>query len=148
MERRNYSFAGRSRRGFSLIELLLVLVILAVLTTIVGTKFAGRGEQAKVTAAGTEIGNFEKALTVFEQDCGRYPTENEGLRALVQQPSDADGWKGPYLTRNAVPKDPWENEYIYINPGKINTTSYDVYSCGPNGEDGDDDDIGNWIDED
>lgn len=140
--------ARAARRGFSLIELLLVLVILAVLTAIVVPKFAGRSEQARVTAAQTDIRSFETALGEFEVDVGRYPTEAEGLDALVEEPSDVKNWKaGGYLNRNAIPKDPWGNPYVYVNPGRENTEGYDVYSAGPNGQEGDDDDIGNWITE-
>ncbi|NLF30805.1 MAG: type II secretion system protein GspG, partial [Planctomycetes bacterium] len=81
----------------------------------------------------------------FEIACGRYPAEDEGLDALMEEPNDAPNWDGPYLTRNVVPKDPWGNPYVYVCPGRINTKGYDVYSAGPNGNEGDDDDIGNWI---
>ncbi len=137
-----------ARRGFSLIELLLVLVILAILTAIVVPKFAGRSEQARVTAAQTDIRSFESAIGQFELDAGRYPTEAEGLQALVAEPPDAKNWRtGGYLERNAIPKDPWGNAYVYVCPGKRNPDGYDVYSAGPNGQEGDDDDIGNWIEE-
>ena len=134
------------KRGFSLIELLLVLVILAILAAIIVPKFAGRSEQARVTAAQTDIRSFETGLAAFEVDCGRFPTEAEGLQALVEEPPDVRNWNSQgYLSRGAIPKDPWGNSYVYVYPGKRNETSYDVYSPGPNGQEGDDDDIGNWI---
>jgi len=129
--------------GFSLIELLLVLVILATLTAIVVPKFTKRSEQAKVTSAAVEISQIEVALDAFEVDCGRYPTTEEGLGALLQQPSNADGWHGEYLKRG-IPQDPWGNPYVYRQPGRHNTTGYDLYSFGPDGQEGGGDDIDNW----
>lgn len=139
---------GWSRRGgFSLIELLLVLVILATLAALVVTKFAGRSKQAKVTAAQTEVSRLETALDAFEIDVGRYPTSQEGLRALYEQPSNAESWKGPYLKRG-VPQDPWRNEYIYEYPGRYNQDGFDLHSLGPDCQDGTADDIKNWSDKD
>ena len=142
---RHFTRPGRYHQdaGFSLIELLLVLVILATLTTIVVTKFPKRSQQAKVTAAGVDISNIEVALDAFEVDCGRYPTSEEGLGALLQQPSDADGWHGEYLKRG-MPKDPWGSPYLYRQPGQHNTTGYDLHSLGPDGQEGGGDDIDNW----
>jgi len=132
-----------SARGFTLIELLLVLVILATLAAIVVPKFTRRTEQAKLTAAATEISNIELALDTFEVDCGRYPTTEEGLKALVEQPSNADGWHDSYIKRG-VPRDPWGNAYVYRCPGQHNPSGYDLYSFGPDGQDGGGDDIDNW----
>ena len=134
---------ARLARGFTLIELLLVLVILATLAAIVVPKFTRRTEQAKLTAAATEISYIELALDTFEVDCGRYPTTEEGLKALVEQPSNADGWHDPYIKRG-VPSDPWGNAYVYRCPGQHNPSGYDLYSFGPDGQDGGGDDIDNW----
>jgi general secretion pathway protein G len=133
---------GRSR-GFTLIELLLVLVILAVLAAVVVPKFTKRSEQARKAAATTDIANFETALDAFEVDTGRYPTGEEGLRALMEAPSNAKDWKGPYLKR-LVTNDPWGNPYVYRCPGQHNVSSYDLYSFGPDGQEGGGDDIDNW----
>ena len=131
------------RRGFTLVELLLVLVILAVLAVVVVPKFTGRSQQAKVTAAQTDIANLEVVIDAFEVDCARYPTTEEGLRALVQQPATLPEWKGPYLKRG-LPNDPWHNPYVYRCPGQNNPSGYDLYSFGPDGQEGGGDDIDNW----
>ena len=135
--------ATRLDRGFTLIELLLVLVILAVLAAVVVPKFTRRSEQARLTAAATDIANLEVAMDAFEVDCGRYPTTEEGLKALIEQPSNANNWYGPYIKRG-VPKDPWGSTYLYRYPGRHNTSGYDLYSLGPDGQDGGGDDIDNW----
>lgn len=131
------------RNAFTLIELLLVLVILSVLAAVVVPKFAGRGQQARVTAARSDIASLEVALDAFEIDNGNYPTTEEGLKALVEEPSNATDWRGPYIRRD-VPNDPWGNRYIYKSPGDHNEESYDLYSYGPDGKSGGDDDIDNW----
>ncbi|MBN2327091.1 MAG: type II secretion system major pseudopilin GspG [Candidatus Omnitrophica bacterium] len=130
------------QKGFTLVEMLLVLVILATLAAIVVPKFAGRSEQAKVTAAQTQIANFEIVLDAFEVDNGFYPKGGDGLNDLVEQPNNAKNWRGPYMKE--IPNDPWENEYVYENPGKHNSNGYDLYSMGPDGRSGTDDDITNW----
>jgi general secretion pathway protein G len=134
--------SGRGRAGFTLIELLLVLVILAVLAAVVVPKFTGRSEQAREAAARTDIASIETALDSFEVDAGRFPTTDEGLDALLRAPSNVRAWRGPYLKRGA--NDPWGNPYVYRFPGQNNPGSYDLYSIGPDGQDGGDDDITNW----
>jgi general secretion pathway protein G len=134
---------GRRRRAFTLIELLLVLVILSVLAAIVVPKLAGRSEQARITAARTEIASLEMQLDMFEIDTGRFPTSQEGLKALVDEPGNVQDWRGPYIKRG-VPTDPWGNEYVYRYPGEHNETGYDLYSFGPDGQSGNEDDIDNW----
>lgn len=135
-------------KAFTLIELLLVLVILAALSAIVVPKFSNRSKDAKITAAKTDIANLEVALDSFEIDTGRYPTSTEGIMALVREPSgvNEDTWKGPYLKRG-VPKDPWQNEYVYKYPGQYNEYGYDLYSFGPDGLQGTEDDIKNWTED-
>ncbi len=133
------------RRAFTLIELLLVLVILAVLAGLVVPRFAGTSEKARITAAKTDIANIGGQLGRFEVDCGRYPSTTEGLQALVNQPGNVKGWGGPYF-EGGVPKDPWGNSYNYAQPGQHNTGGYDLWSNGSNGQDdnGGGDDITNW----
>ena len=137
--------APRSRAGFTLIELLLVLVILGVLAAIVVPKFSGRTEQARQTAAQTQIATFGTALDAFEVDNGYYPKGKNGLLELIQQPRNVQTWKGPYLkAESGVPNDPWGRPYVYESPGKHNPSSYDLLSVGPDGRVGGDDDITNW----
>lgn len=136
--------AQGAARGFTLIELLLVLVILGVLAAIVVPKFSGRTEQARQTAAQTQIATFGTALDAFEIDNGYYPKGKEGLEDLIVQPRDAQNWRGPYLKGNEVPLDPWGQAYVYECPGKMNPNSYDLMSLGPDGREGGDDDITNW----
>ena len=138
-------FRIRARReGFTLVELLLVLVILAVLAVVVVPKFTGRSKQAKITAAKTDISNLELAIDTFEVDCARYPTNEERIRALVEQPPGLTEWRTAYLKRG-VPKDPWGNPYVYRYPGRHNTDGYDLHSLGPDAQEGGGDDIDNWF---
>jgi general secretion pathway protein G len=133
----------RRSRAFTLVEMLLVLVILAVLAAIVIPKFAGRSQQAKETAAKSQISSIELALDAFEVDTGFYPQGSAGLNALVEEPNNTQNWKGPYL-KKGIPNDPWGNPYIYNYPGKNNPKGYDLMSVGPDGRAGGDDDITNW----
>jgi len=135
--------AARGSRGFTLVELLLVLVILAILAAVVVPKFTKRSEQARIAAATTNISNISTALDAFEIDLGRYPSSDEGLRVLMDPPSNAKEWHGPYL-KLAVVNDPWGHPYIYRAPGTHNPSSYDLYSYGPDGQEGGGDDIDNW----
>lgn len=144
MNTRTRNISRTSPRGFSLIELLLVLVILATLTAIIAPRFTSRSKQARITAAKTDISRLELLLDSFEVDTGRLPTTDEGLQALLEEPSNVTNWQGPYLKKDALPKDPWGNEYIYTYPGKNNTSSYDLASYGPDGKQGGDDDVVNW----
>lgn len=131
------------RGGFTLIELLLVLVILGILAAIVVPKFSGRTEQARQTAAQSQIATFGTALDAFEVDNGYYPKGKNGLADLVQQPRDAQSWKGPYL-KGDIPNDPWGHPYIYECPGKHNPSSYDILSMGADGRANTEDDLANW----
>ena len=133
----------RNRSAFTLIELLLVMVILVVLAAVVVPKFTNRTEQACITAAKTDITALDTALDAFEVDCGRYPSNEEGLGALFTAPGNVQNWHGPYLKKSGVPNDPWGNAYVYRYPGTHNASGYDLLSMGPDGREGNDD-IDNW----
>jgi len=129
----------RSRRGFTLVEMLLVITIIGILAALVIPKMMGRSEQARQAAVRADISAVKTALDAFEVDSGFYP---KNLNDLLQQPRDSKNWRGPYLDK--VPQDPWGVPYIYAYPGKHNATSFDISSSGPDGKPGTDDDIGNW----
>jgi general secretion pathway protein G len=124
------------QRAFTLVELLLVLTILAILAGIVLPKLAGRGEQARETAAKADMASIKTALSMFEVDNGYFPRGRDGLQALMVKPREAQNWRGPYLEK--APVDPWNNPYVYENPGKKNPTGYDLYSKGQTGQGGND----------
>ena len=132
----------RGGAGFTLIELLLVLVILAVLAAVVVPRFTGRTEQARIAAAKADIAAIDLQLDAFEVDAGRYPTTEEGLAALMTPPATIKAWHGPYLKK--PPMDPWSRPYVYRYPGQFNPAGADLYSNGPDGNEGGGDDIGNW----
>lgn len=135
------------QKGFTLIEIMVVVIIIGVLAALVIPRFAGRTEQARKAAAKTQIDSlFSSALDMYEADNGNYPSTEQGLQALRVQPTTdpvPKNWKGPYLKKD-VPVDPWGNVYVYTYPGTHNPSGYDLYSLGPDGQDGTDDDIANW----
>jgi general secretion pathway protein G len=133
-----------SQAGFTLIEIMLVVVIIGILMTIVVVKLGGRQEEARINAAKADIKNFSTMLGLFELDNGSYPSTEQGLQALITQPANALNWKGPYIESNSIHNDPWGHPYIYKYPGEKRPFSYDLYSYGPNGVEGGDDDIANW----
>jgi len=130
--------------GFTLIELLVVLAILALLAGLVGPTVLNQLGGAKTKTAKIQIKDLEMSLEMYKLDVGAYPSSSEGLQSLVQKPSDADGWNGPYL-KSEVPKDPWKNDYYYVYPGT--RAEIDIYSLGEDGAqggDGENADVGNW----
>jgi len=139
------SHASRVTRytaAFTLVELMLVVTIIGILAALVIPKIAGKSEQARVTAAHADIyGGIKTALDSYEVDNGFYP---KSLQDLIQQPSNARNWHGPYFDPPKLPIDPWGDPYIYYYPGKHNPSGYDLLSAGPDAKEGTDDDIGNW----
>lgn len=134
---------SQARNAFTLIELLLVMVILGVLAAIVVPKFTNRTEDAKKAAAKQDISGTATALDTFEVDNGRYPTSDEGLAALSNPPSNMTNWHGPYIAKPIV-NDPWGHPYVYRFPGSHNPRGFDLFSTGPDGQEGGGDDIDNW----
>lgn len=131
--------------GFSLIELLVVLVILSLLGGIVGPRLLRHVGEAKSDTAALQIEDLAAALDVYMLEVGSYPTTEQGLAALVSAPATAERWNGPYLRKSRVPKDPWGNDYRYRSPGEHG--DFDLYSYGsdnaPGGEK-DARDISSW----
>ncbi len=136
----------RDQRGFTLIEIMVVVIIIGILAAIVAPNVIGRVDDAQITKAKAEIANIENAMKFYRLDNFAYPSSEQGIEALVTKPADPNvkNWKeGGYLER--VPNDPWGNPYLYLNPG--NRGEIDIYTLGrdgrPGGE-GIDADIGNW----
>jgi len=133
------------QRGFTLIELLVVLVILGLLAGLVGPQILRYLGSAKSDTAQLQIEELGAGLDLFHLEVGRYPTSDEGLAALVEEPTGVNNWNGPYLKKKTIPKDPWGNEYSYRSPGQNGV--YDLFSLGQdNLEGGEDDneDIVSW----
>jgi general secretion pathway protein G len=124
----------KSERGFSLIELIVVLVILGLLAAIVGPNIYNKLAKGKVQIAKIQIKEFEGALQLFSFDVGRFPTSAEGLDALLHNPGNLEAWKGPYLAKAELPNDPWGKPYVYRCPGQHG--DYDLFSYGPDGVEG------------
>ena len=125
-------------RGFTLVELMVVIVIIGLLATIVAINVLPSGDKARVTRAKADIGTIEAGLDLYKLQNGRYPTTSEGLGALVQP-------GGAYLKGSGVPQDPWNRDYLYASPGQHGEA--DVWSLGADGKDGGEDtnaDIGSW----
>ncbi|MBW1678785.1 MAG: type II secretion system major pseudopilin GspG [Deltaproteobacteria bacterium] len=132
------------RKGFTLIELLMVMVIIGLLAAFVAPKFIGRVGKAKLQATQAQIELFGAALDVYRLDVGRYPTTDQGLKALRVQPEEGGNWDGPYLKKK-TPLDPWKREYLYKSPGDHG--EYDIISYGADGTEGgdnEDQDIVSW----
>ncbi len=133
---------GRTAAAFTLIELLLVMMIIAILATVVATRFTGTTEKARISKANADIQSYKTALRNYELDNGHFPTTDEGLNALVANPGNLEHWKtGGYLEETKVPLDPWGHAYIYRCPGS-NGRDFDVISTGPSGQEGNADNIG------
>ncbi len=137
------------RRGFTLIELMVVIVILGILAGLIVPRIMGRPEEAKQLKAKMQIESLETALKLYKLDTGMYPDTEQGLQALVEPPETGiipKKWrKGGYLEKGRLPKDPWENEFVYLSPGLRG--DFDIISYGADGVPGGEDknkDINNW----
>jgi general secretion pathway protein G len=136
---------GEDEAGFTLVEILVVLVILGLLAGLVGPQVLKYVGGSRVGAARLQLDQFATALDLYRLDMRRYPSTEQGLKALVEAPAGAGGWNGPYLAKSAVPADPWGNGYGYRAPGQHG--AYDLWSLGADGREGgsgEDGDVVSW----
>jgi general secretion pathway protein G len=136
----------RRENGFTLIEILVVIIIIGLLAALVGPRLFGKVSTAKLSAAKAQIELFGTALDTYRLDVGKYPTTEEGLKALREKPSGVEGWNGPYLPKE-IPLDPWKRPYIYKSPGEHG--DYDLISHGLDGAEGgegENQDVVSWKD--
>jgi general secretion pathway protein G len=147
--KRTLSHIVNNRRGFTLIELMVVIVILGILAGLIVPRIMSRPEQAKIVKARLQLESIGTALKLYKLDNGTYPTTEQGLQALVEQPTSGNvpkNWrKGGYLEKGKVPKDPWGNDFVYLSPGIHD--DFDIISYGADGVSGGEDtnaDINSW----
>jgi general secretion pathway protein G len=136
---------SKNNKGFTLLELLVVLGIIAMLAGIVGPQVMKHMGTAKIKAAKVQIEDISTALDMYKLDVGNYPNNQQGLAVLVERPADVKQWNGPYLRKDKVPIDPWQQEYHYQQPGQHG--KFDLYSYGADdkqGGEGEDQDINSW----
>ena len=124
----------RDERGFTLVEILVVITIIGLIMALVGPRVINYLGEAKVKAAKIQIQSFSSALDLYYLDAGRYPSSSEGLTALAQRPGGAATWNGPYLKGGVVPNDPWGRPYLYRAPGEHG--AFDIVSYGSDGQEG------------
>ncbi|HEY8094981.1 MAG TPA: type II secretion system major pseudopilin GspG [Methylobacter sp.] len=132
-------------RGFTLLELLVVLGIIAMLAGIVGPQVMKHMGESKTKAAKVQIEDLAAALDMYKLDLGGYPSSEQGLKALIESPDSAKRWNGPYLRKAKMPLDPWQQEYHYVSPGEHG--KFDLYTLGADGKEGgegEDKDIVSW----
>ena len=135
-------------KGFTLIEILVVMVIIGMIAGVVGLRINSSIKKARVNATKAQISALEQGVSQFNLECGFYP---EDLESLIRPPSSGRQCKGfppeGFLSKKEIPKDPWQKDYSYSKPGTHNTDSYDLWSSGPDGEEGTSDDVANWATE-
>lgn len=130
----------KERKGFTLIEMMLVVAIIGLLAAMVMPKLAGRSQKARIAVTKADVTvNAPLAIDLYEIDLGKFPGT---LDDLFENKVNKDTWSGPYLKQRPI--DPWGNEYLYVCPGNHNSSTYDIYSIGPDEQEGTEDDIGNW----
>ena len=141
---KSYKSKKLAQSGFTLMELLAVIVIIGVLAATIGSRFLGQTEGAKAGVAKAEMSQMVQALDLFKLEIGRYPSSQEGLEGLIKNPGNVANWNGPYL-RKEVPLDPWGHPYVYVSPGAH--VDIDIVSYGKDGQPGgtgENADITNW----
>lgn len=150
MNSRKSKKGPRSDRGFTLLEILIVITILGILASLVAVRIMDRPGEARVTKAALDIKTLENALKLFRLDNAFYPSTDQGLRALVEKPTIGripQKWReGGYLEKGNLPEDPWGNDYLYLSPG-VQNREFDLWSYGADGEEGgegEDGDVTNW----
>jgi general secretion pathway protein G len=137
-------YALRNNRGFSLIEIMIVMIIIGLMVGLVGPKFIGQLGKAEQKTAKAQIEMLMTALDAYRLDVGSYPSQQEGLEALIAN-TGGDGWTGPYLKKNKIPDDPWKHPYLFQSPGEHGDV--DIYSLGADnkeGGEGKDADVNSW----
>ena len=136
---------SKAQSGFTLLELLVVLGIIAMLAGIVGPQVMKHLGESKTKAAKVQVEDFSAALDMYKLDMGKYPTSDQGLQALIEAPEGSKRWNGPYLRKAKTPADPWQNGYHYASPGAHG--KFDLFTYGADdkeGGEGEDQDINNW----
>jgi general secretion pathway protein G len=144
----------KRERGFTLIEIMAVVVIIGMLMAIVGNAIVGNIRKARITTTRAQIQSLETAITTYQMDNGRFPSTDQGLRALIEKPTGAPepyDWRpGGYLSKRELPRDAWGNEFQYAAPGEHNPDSFDLWSLGGDAKPGgveEEADLGNWAKE-
>ncbi len=142
---KTFSQKRKKSNGFTLIELLIVMVIIGLLGALVVPKYIGKVGESRQTTTKAQIELLSTALEIYKLDTGKYPAQEEGLKALISKSGEVNNWKGPYLRKNIIPKDPWGAEYVYKYPGEHG--DYDILSYGADGNEGgadEDADVVSW----
>lgn len=146
MKKTHASARRATREAFTLVEFIVVATIIGILAALIVPRFFGEIGQAKTAVATQKIGVLEVKVIQFQKDCGRLPTNQEGIRALIEEPPGLEGkWKGPYVKRKDI-VDPWDVEFRYASPGRYNQ-DFDIFTFGADGKEGGEDDntdVGNW----
>lgn len=138
----------RRRHAFTFLEIMFVVVIIGILLAVAAPRLTGKSKKARIQATRLQMHNIEAALKEYEMHIGAFPGSSDGLESLLDPPSNVDEtqWDGPYLDGNNLPTDSWGHEFHYRYPGE-NSRDFDLWSSGPDGQEGSEDDIKNWSDE-